>query len=123
MAVEHPAHEVRHEVFPPRSVALELRQQIDVEFPFLFGACELRVLVDPSEVRLERADLLLTQGLEFLEEIDAPSRETDHLVTGGLVGKGRAVDEAVQVVRVCQCHLRGYIISKESEAHKVKWHK
>lgn len=100
MAVEHPAHEVRHEVFPARSVALELRQQIDVKFSFLFGACELGVLVDPSEIGLEGVDLLLAQGLEFLEEIDAPSRETDHLVSCGLVGKGRAVDEAVQVVRV-----------------------
>lgn len=56
------------------------------------------VLVDPVAVIPEGGDLLFTQGLQLLEEVDTPGGEANHFVTGGLVLVGGGVDETVQVL-------------------------
>lgn len=85
VAVEHAAYEVRDQVLALCALLLELTQQVHVELPLLFSCCQLRVLVDPALIAPERGDLLISQCLKLLVEVDAPSGETDHFVAGWLV--------------------------------------
>lgn len=104
VAIQHPADEMRNQVLTPGHIVLELAEQVDIEIPFFLSSCELGVLVDPALVVAQSQDLFFSEGLEFLEEVDAPGGVADHLVSGGLERQRRSVDETVEVVRCSHVH-------------------
>jgi hypothetical protein len=104
VAVEHPADEVRNQVFAAGACVLELAQQVDVELALLAGGRQLRVLVDPALVAAQGLDLFVAEGLELLEEVDAPGGVAHHFVAGGLVRQRGGVDEAVEVFGGTHAH-------------------
>ena len=118
VAVEHAADEMRDQVLPLRALLLELAQQVHVELPLLLRGRQLRVLVDPALVAAQGSDLLLTQGLELLVEVDAPGGEADHLVAGGLVRQRVHVDEGCELLVGYAAHFRAqfYIITRAAPA-------
>lgn len=85
VAIEHATYEVRDQVLTLRALLLELAQHVHVKLPLLHRCSQLWVFFDPALIPPEGSNLLLSQRLKLLVEIDAPSGEADHFVASWLM--------------------------------------